>query len=170
MTGLVKTLVAAVVLVQVAMVTGCGKSMWKGDVDVGLDQALAAQEPSITVHLIAPPKTEENIWTSMNVRDYWAPGNALREGAKGRVKEFRFGPGDTAAKVLKASDPIWSKWAGAEKLLLIGNLPDAAPGAGGDPSRAEIPLGAEWWKGVETIKVKVMKGQLHVETPMSPPK
>lgn len=171
MTRLVMTAATAALLGLMTTLTGCGgKSMWRGNVEVGLDQALVAQEPSITVHMIAPSKTEESIWSSVNVRDYWAPGNTLREGAKDRIKEFRFGPGDTKSKTLSSSDPIWSKWAGAEKLFIIGNLPDAVAVARGDPSRTEIPLSAEWWKNVEAIKVKVMKGHMHVETPMTPPK
>lgn len=172
MSKLVSVVVAVLAIAQCLLMTGCGGTKsWRGDIEVALDQALIEKNSSVQVHVIAPPKSEESRWDATNIRDYWAPNNPIRESSKDRIKEFRFGAGDTGAKRLSENDPIWKQWSGAEHIYIIANLPDAIPGPAlrGDPACVILPLDAAWWPEVRLIKVRARRGEITLDTPMTPP-
>lgn len=79
----------------------------------------------VQVHLVGLNPYEKKRWDDVNMTDYWAPGNDLREGAKEYTYPIQFGT-EPCSRTLGKKDPIRKKWAEkkATYLYILADLPD----------------------------------------------
>ena len=120
------------------------------------------KDSSVVVDLVGISQSELPKWQTYSVKDYFKPGDPVRQDAAKFTTEFV--PGKQSPSLLKQKDPLWDKWmkSGAQYLVIIADLPGVyKEGKLGsqDPRRQLIPLCKCYWpdKTVD-LEVRVQAG------------
>lgn len=127
------------------------------------------KDSSVVVDVVGINQSELPKWQSYSLKDYFKPGDPVRQDASKFTAEFV--PGKQSTVVLKKTDPLWDKWlkSGAQYLVLVADLPGVyKEGKAGsqDPRRQLIPLCKCYWPDkTSSIDVKVQAGGVSLVTP-----
>lgn len=153
--------------------TGCSSAprMGKYTYRVVLDEALRDKNsgimPSIEVDFVGVNESERDRWVSLNIDEYFSPGNVVRTNCNKRTMAFT--NENTQPQTLSASDAIWQTWSGssAEEMFIMAIIPMPGDTSSVDPRRLILPLDqARWTGGVIELQIKP-SGVVRL-TPMRP--
>jgi hypothetical protein len=132
----------------------------------------AGSIPSVEVNIFAADATEQEIWKSMSVSEYWKPGDPVRQAAQ--VYVMKFGRDLPIQQTLAEDHAIWSKWQAKHprNLFIIAYVPGMFGGKAGadDPRRLILPLDPSRWENFSSregrqIRIMVKPSGLVCLTP-----
>lgn len=161
---------ALLALLIAAILPGCASAR-RHQVIVALDDALVRSpaRPTIQVDVVGLTDAERRRWDEMPLSSYWMPGSPLRESARDRTVQVRFGPERSQVFVIEIDSDIWTAWkrAGAGWLYIVANLPGGIadkPGAE-DPRRLAISLASREWADDAPLRIEVRRDSVVCVTP-----
>lgn len=160
-------------LLLAAMATGCSRAPRMGQYTyrVALDEALRDTNtgvmPSIEVDLVGVNETERSRWESVDIDDYFAPGNVLRANADRFTMAFT--NENAQPQLLPGDHAIWEKWkrAGAVNMFILASVPISSDQFAIDPRRLVLPLDQARWTS-SLIDILVKPSGVVCQTPMRP--
>lgn len=126
------------------------------------------KDSSVVVDVVGINQSELPKWQSYSIRDYFKPGDPVRQDAAKFTAEFV--PGKQTPAVLKKNDPLWERWtkSGAQYLVVIADLPGVyKEGKSGsqDPRRQLIPLCKCYWPDkTADLEVRIQAGGVSLVT------
>ena len=162
-------------LLLVFFAVGCSRAprMGKYTYTVTLDEALRDKNsgimPSIEVDFVGVNESERSRWISLNIDDYFSPGNVVRANCNNYTMAFT--NEKSQPQQLSASNDIWQTWSGSssEEMFILASIPVSGDVFSDDPRRLILPLDqARWTGGVIALEIKP-SGVVRL-TPMRPVK
>jgi hypothetical protein len=126
------------------------------------------KDSSVVVDVVGINQSELPKWQSYSIKDYFKPGDAVRQDAARFTAEFV--PGKQNPAVLKKTDPLWDKWtkSGVQYLVVIADLPGVyKEGKVGsqDPRRQLIPCCKCYWPDkTADLEVRIQAGGVSLVT------
>jgi hypothetical protein len=137
----------SLVVVMVAVLLTGGGCVGTGprQVSITLDKSWLYRSetlPSIEVDIVGVGESENHLWETYSMTDYWSPGDRLRAEADKVV--LKFGGGSPISQSLGSDNPVWIRWrrAGVTTILILADLPGAYSDLPGDtdPRRRVLPV------------------------------
>ncbi len=168
-------LFAAFSIATLALFTGCSSCKPGGppgqaqSYNLKLEPGASLKDSSVTVDVVGVNQSELPKWQTYSIKDYFKPGDPVRQDAPKFTAEFI--PGKQPTVVLKKSNPLWASWlkSGAQYLVVLADLPGVyREGKSGsqDPRRQLVPLCQCYWPDKTTdVVLKVQAGGVSLETP-----
>jgi hypothetical protein len=169
-----KFLVLALMVAGATVLVGCSTCKPGGPpgppqaYNLTISPGESLKDSSVLVDVVGINQSELPKWQDYSIRDYFKPGDPVRQDAAKFTAEFV--PGKQAPAVLKKTDPLWSRWSksGAQYLVLIADLPGVyKEGKSGsqDPRRQLIPLCQCYWPDKTTdLNVRIQAGGVSLVT------
>lgn len=149
---------------------GCGSPGRKSGKPVAWNiKLIKVTGASVEVDLIGISPSELSYWNHVDITKYFATtGDPVREQAADRAKRTRFEEGNEF--LLKADDPIWTKWLsyGTSELVILASLPKRVGEGEADQRRRILSIGKKEWQAKgKTIEIEILDSQIR---PLTAPK
>ena len=174
--NLQRVLLGLVVLALIQFVVGCASCKPGKNPGPPLSYKLkvapgeSLKDSSVRVDVVGILPTELQKWQVKSLRDYWKPGDPLRQDAAGAMVTTSFTAGQQTALEIAKNDPRWTQWlnGGVQYLVVIADLPGVFPeGRPGsqDPRRQLVPLCKCYWPDkTQDLSVEVLASGIRLST------